>query len=321
VKKFNPNEKNIHLIHEKLIIMDDKILITGGKGLVGSSIEKGIKLGSEIDLRIPEITYNYFNYNKPEYVIHCAAMVGGLGRNINYKGKFFYDNIMINTNVLESSRIHDVKKVVSFLSTCIFPDEVNYPLTEDKIHLGPPHESNYPYAYAKRMLDVQTRAYREQYGLNYVSVIPTNIYGINDNFSLENGHVIPTLMHKLYLSQTNKTDFVVWGSGRPLREFIYSKDVAKLSLWALNNYNEDIPIILSPSQEISIIDLVDLLVKEFNFKGKVRFDNTKPDGQFRKPTDNSKLKSYLPDFQFTSIEDGIKETVNWFIKNYENARK
>ena len=171
------------------------------------------------------------------------------------------------------------------------------------------------------MADVQIRAYREQYGLNYTSVIPTNIYGPNDNFSLEHGHVMPMLIHKLYNAQKNNTDFIVWGSGKPLREFIFSKDVARLSEWAIDNYNESEPIIFSPSEEISIIDLVDLLVKEFNFKGKVIFDNSKPDGQFRKPSDNSKLKSYLPNFEFTPIEQGLKETINWFIENYEKTRK
>ena len=171
------------------------------------------------------------------------------------------------------------------------------------------------------MADIQIRAYREQYGLNYVSVIPTNIYGPNDNFSLTDGHVIPMLMHKLYLADKNKEDFIVWGSGKPLREFIFSKDVAKLSEWVLENYNESEPILLTTSQEISIKDLVDLLVKEFNFKGKVIFDKSKPDGQYRKPSDNNKLKSYLPDFNFTPIENGVKETVTWFIENYEKTRK
>jgi len=129
------------------------------------------------------------------------------------------------------------------------------------------------------------------------------------------------LMHKIYLAQRNNEDLVVWGSGKPLREFIYSKDIAELSEWAVENYSEPEPIIFSNSEEISISDLVDLLVKEFNFKGKVKFDSTKPDGQFRKPSDNSKLKSYLPEFQFTPIEIGIKETVKWFIENYENVRK
>jgi len=298
-----------------------KLLITGGHGLVGSSITADVKIGREFDLTNFDETQRMFESHKPTHVIHCAGKVGGVGGNMNHKGEYFYDNIMINTNVIESARRNGVEKLVSFLSTCVFPDNVEYPLTEEKIHLGEPHNSNYPYAYAKRMADVQIRAYREQYGLNYVSVIPTNIYGPNDNFSLTHGHVMPMLIHKLYLAQKNNTDFTVWGSGNPLREFIFSKDVAKLSEWAVNHYDESEPIIFSTSEEISIKDLVDLLVKEFNFKGKVTFDSSKPDGQFRKPSDNSKLKSYLPDFQFTPIEEGIKETVNWFITNYENARK
>jgi len=298
-----------------------KLLVTGGNGLVGSAINANIKLGREYNLINPEETLKAFQLHKPTHVIHCAAKVGGLGGNMNYKGEYFHDNIMINTNVIESARNSGVTNLVAFLSTCIFPDNIEYPLTEKKIHLGEPHFSNYPYAYSKRMADIQIRAYREQYGLNYTSVIPCNIYGPNDNFSLEHGHVIPMLIHKLYLAQQNNTDFVVWGSGKPLREFIFSKDVAKLAEWALDNYDESEPIIFSTSIEISIMDLVDLLVTEFEFKGKVIFDNSKPDGQFRKPSDNSKLKSYLPDFEFTSIEEGIKETVYWFKENYDRARK
>jgi len=298
-----------------------KLLVTGGNGLVGSSIISDVKIGKEYDLRNIDETNKMFEYHKPTHVIHCAGKVGGLSANMNYKGEFFYDNIMINTNVIESARLNNVKKLVSFLSTCVFPDNIEYPITEKKIHLGAPHFSNYPYAYAKRMADIQIRAYREQYGLEYVSVIPTNIYGPNDNFSLDTGHVIPMLLHKMYVAQRDNTDFVVWGSGTPLREFIYSKDIAKLSEWALDNYNESEPIIFSNSNEISIKDLVDLLVNEFNFKGKVIFDKTKPDGQFRKPSDNSKLKSYLPNLEFTPIEQGLKETINWFIENYDKTRK
>ena len=298
-----------------------KRLVTGGTGLVGSAIIADVKVGRNYDLTNPQICDSMFNEHKPTHVIHCAAKVGGLGGNMNYKGEYFHDNIMINTNVIESARKAGVTNLVSFLSTCVFPDNIEYPLTEKKIHLGEPHFSNYPYAYAKRMADIQIRAYREQYDVKYTSVIPCNIYGPNDNFSLEHGHVIPMLMHKLYLAQQRNEDFVVWGSGKPLREFIFSKDVAKLAEWALHNYDESEPIIFSTSNEISIMDLVDLLVTEFEFKGKVIFDNSKPDGQFRKPSDNSKLKSYLPDFEFTSIEEGIKETVYWFKENYDRARK
>ena len=300
----------------------NKTLITGGTGLVGSTIKGGTKLSSSnVDLKNTKDTFKIFEALKPEKVIHCAARVGGLGGNMNYKGEFFYDNIMINTNVLEASRRVGVKKVVSFLSTCIFPDNVEYPLTEKKIHLGEPHNSNYPYAYAKRMLDIQSRAYKEQYGLNYVSVIPTNIYGPNDNFNLENGHVLPSLIHKCYLAKQNNTDFEVWGSGKPLREFIYSEDVGRLTEWALDNYEEEEPIIFSTSDEISVGKLAEMVVYYIGYKGNLIFDSNKPDGQYRKPSDNSKLKGYLPDFKFTPIEEGVKKTVDWFVNNYENIRK
>ena len=299
-----------------------KTLVTGGYGMVGSAMETQIKLSREIcDLTNPKQTEALFRTIRPDGVIHCAGKVGGIGGNSNYKGEYFYDNLMINTNVIEASRKAGVKNLVAFLSTCVFPDNVSYPLTVDQVHQGEPHSSNYPYAYAKRMADVQIRAYREQYGLNYTSIIPSNIYGPNDNFSLEHGHVMPMLIHKLYLAKKNKTDFTVWGSGKPLREFIYSKDIAKIAEWALENYEGTEPLIVSGDDEVSIKDLVGLLVDEFKFKGKVVFDETKPDGQFRKPSDNSKIKELLPDFEYTPFEVGIKETVNWFKENYENARK
>jgi GDP-L-fucose synthase len=298
-----------------------KLLVTGGKGLVGSAIDADIKLGREFDLTSPGETLKAFRGHKPTHVIHCAGKVGGLGGNMKYKGEYLYDNVMINTNVIESARLAGVTNLVSFLSTCVFPDKVNYPLTEDQIHNGFPHNSNYPYAYAKRLADIQIRAYREQYGLKYTSVIPTNIYGPNDNFSLEHGHVVPMLLHKMYLAIQNKTDFKVWGTGKPLREFIYSKDVAELSKWAVENYDEEEPIIFTTSEEISIKNLVGLIAEEFNYKGNIIFESDKPDGQFRKPSSNEKLKRYLPNFKYTPIEQGIKETVKWFIENYDNARK
>ena len=298
------------------------IMVTGGSGLVGSTINADIKLSSkDADLRNWNETISIFEKYKPDEVIHCAGKVGGVGSNMNYKGEFFYDNIMINTNVLEACRITGVKKVVSFLSTCIFPDDIEYPLTEKKIHIGEPHNSNYAYAYAKRMLDIQSRAYKEQYGVNYTCVIPTNIYGPNDNFNLENGHVLPALIHKCYLAKKNNTDFVVWGSGKPLREFIYSEDVGRLTEWVLHNYEEEEPIIFSTSDEISIGNVAEMVVYYMGFKGKLILDDEKPDGQFRKPSDNSKLKSYLPDFEFTPIDKGIEKSVNWFVENYEEARK
>jgi GDP-L-fucose synthase len=309
-----------------------RLLVTGANGLVGSQFKGDLiaitsKVGDLRDKKTVDSIIDFYTDKdrQKEYavdrIIHCAAKVGGVGGNMKYKGEFFYDNIMINTNVIESARQHGVKKLVAFLSTCVFPDNVEYPLTESKIHLGTPHFSNDAYAYAKRMAEVQIRAYKEQYGLNYTSVIPTNIYGPNDNFNIENGHVIPSLIHKCYMARENNTDLIIWGSGEPLREFIYSKDVAELALWVLENYNESEPIILSTSEEISIKDVVSVIVEAMNFKGNVKFDKTKPDGQFRKPSDNSKLVSYLPNFKFTPFDVGIKETVEWFDKNYPNIKQ
>lgn len=309
-----------------------RLLVTGANGLVGSQFKGDIiaitsKVGDLRDKKTVDSIIGFYTdkdrqkEHAVDRIIHCAAKVGGVGGNMNYKGEFFYDNIMMNTNVIESARTHGVKKLVAFLSTCIFPDNVEYPLTESKIHLGAPHFSNDAYAYAKRMAEVQIRAYKEQYGLSYTSVIPTNIYGPNDNFNIENGHVIPSLIHKCYLARENNTDLIIWGSGEPLREFIYSKDVAELALWVLDNYDESEPIILSTSEEISIKDVVKVIVDAMNFKGNVIFDKTKPDGQFRKPSDNSKLMSYLPDFKFTPFNIGIEETVEWFEKNYPNIKQ
>ena len=303
--------------------MENKILVTGGHGLVGSEfINKQYfkPTSKDYDLRKREDT-NRLMIKQFDSVIHCAAKVGGVGGNINYKGEFFYDNIMMNTNVIEGARLSKVKNLVAFLSTCVFPDQVEYPLTEKKIHLGPPHFSNDAYAYAKRMTDIQIRSYKEQYGLNYKSVIPCNIYGPNDNYDIVNGHVLPSLIHKCYLARENKTPLTIWGSGKPLREFIFSKDVAKLTEWVLYNYNENEPIILSTSEEISIGDVVDMIVEIMNFKGEIIFDSSKPDGQFRKPSDNSKIKNYLPDFKFTPLYEGLKETIEYFEKNYTIIRK
>jgi GDP-L-fucose synthase len=304
--------------------MENKILVTGGYGLVGSEFRNPnfIPLSSsEADLTVRKDVDNVFNTIKFDAVIHCAGKVGGLGGNMNNKGQFFYDNIMINTNVIESARVNGIKKLVAFLSTCVFPSEVDYPLTEKKIHLGPPHFSNDAYAYAKRMADVQIRAYKEQYGLNYKSVIPTNIYGPNDNYDIVNGHVIPSLIHKCFLARENKTDFTIWGTGTPLREFIFSRDVAKLTEWVLDNYEENEPVILSTSEEISIKEVVGIITELMNFKGNIKWDSSKPDGQFKKPSDNSKIKTYLPDFKFTPLYDGLKETIEYFEKNYTFLRK
>lgn len=303
-----------------------KTIVTGADGLVGNAIrqinrDNVVYLSRDIlDLTDFEKTKMIFEREKPEQVIHLAAVVGGIGGNIIHSGEYFRSNIMINTNVLESARLCGAKKLISFMSTCVFPDPCSYPLNEKDIHNGPPHPSNFGYAYAKRMLEVQSSAYRKEWKCNFIVAIPTNIYGPNDNWNLEDGHVLPSLIHRCYLAQQTGEPLTIWGSGNPLREFVYSADIARLTYWALDHYNEDSPIILSSGTEISVRDLVALVVEKMKFKGRVVFDASKPDGQFRKPSDTNKLRAYCPDFRFTPIEEGIEQTVEWFVANYPRVR-
>ena len=301
-----------------------KILITGGTGLVGSRFigEDYIKIGSkDINLLNQNSIGDFLKNKEIEGVIHCAARVGGVKGNMTYPGEFTYENLKINTGIIEEARKAGIRKMISFSSTCVFPDKVEYPLTPSKIHLGPPHPSNYGYAYAKRMAEIQMQSYREQYGVNYFSVIPCNIYGPADNYNLEDGHVLPSIVHKFYLANTEGSDVTIWGSGNPLREFIFSEDVAKLTKILFDNYTGGTPVIISSGKEISIKKVVDIIAREFNFKGKIIWDLDKPEGQFRKPSDNSIIRSIAPDFRFTPIEEGIHKSVKWFKDNYPNIRK
>ncbi len=309
-----------------------KILITGGSGLVGKAIEKisheykylFIFINSkDADLTNIKDTKIIFEKYKPDYVIHLAAHVGGLFKNMNSKVDMFEKNILINYNVLNCCNIYNVKKVVSCLSTCIFPDKINYPINEQSLHDGPPHTSNYAYAYSKRMLEIQSKCYQEQYNKNFICVIPTNIYGPNDNYSLEDGHVIPALIHACYLSKKDNKPFVVKGSGKPLRQFIFSEDLARLIIWSLEKYSEKESIILSVSEkdEVSIEYIAKEIAKCFDYETNIIYDNTFSDGQYKKTADNSKLMTLNKDFKFTNISDGIKSTVNWFNQNYDVCRK
>tara|TARA_R100000697_G_scaffold116719_1_gene137579 strand:- start:390 stop:1289 length:900 start_codon:yes stop_codon:yes gene_type:complete len=296
-------------------------LVTGGSGLVGSHIKSPFKPSREdLDLMNGDDVCDYINDNNIDSIIHCAAKVGGIKANSEHLGEFFYENTMMNMNVLEAARKTGVKKVVSFLSTCVFPDKANYPLTPEQIHNGEPHQSNYAYAYSKRMVEVQSRAYRDQYGCNFVTVIPCNIYGKHDNFNLESGHVIPSLIHKCYLAMKCEVDFEVWGTGSPQREFIYAKDVGELALWTLENYNDPKPLILSPDEEVSIATIAEKIAQCMGYEENILY-NGKMDGQLRKPSSNTTLRGLLSDYKFTSIDEGLRETIDWFKQNYEESRK
>lgn len=317
--------------------MDEKkiILVTGGTGLVGKAIEtvitedprsdeKWIFLSSK-DANLLDLkeTKAIFEKHRPTHVIHLAAMVGGLFHNLRANLDFFRNNILINDNVLHTSYEFGVKKVVSCLSTCIFPDKTTYPIDETMIHNGPPHESNFGYSHAKRMIDVMNKGYAQQHGCKYTSVVPCNVYGPHDNFNLENSHVIPGLIHKAYIAQRDNLPFEIWGTGKPLRQFIYSLDLAKLFIWVLRSYDEVEPIMLTvdESDEVSIGHVAQTVLKAFGFEGEVKYLTDKADGQFKKTASNKKLRTYLPDFQFTPFEKAIEESVKWFKENYEIARK
>lgn len=298
-----------------------KKLITGGTGLIGSAFLSGDKLSSSVDIRDYSQINDFIQNTKPDVVIHAAAKVGGLGANMRYPADFYDDNILMNHNIIKACYKNNVKKLVCFLSTCVFPDKVEYPLEENKIELGPPHHSNFAYAYAKRMAEIQIRAYNQQHGTKYFSVIPCNVYGPKDNFNLENGHVIPSLIHKCYIAKNTNSDFEVWGDGSPLREFIYSEDVANIVDVLIDKYEDTDPVIISNPKEYSIQEAVDLIVDYMDFKGNVVWLKHKPNGQYRKPSSNKKLLSIIGDYKFTTLEEGLKRSVDFFLNNYPNVRK
>jgi GDP-L-fucose synthase len=307
------------------------ILVTGGSGLVGSAIKEISTKYTEYnfifvrskdyDLSSMEETKQMFETIQPTIVIHLAACVGGLFKNMTQKVDMLEKNLMINYNIVKCSHDYKIKKLIACLSTCIFPDKTTYPINETMLHDGPPHFSNDAYAYAKRMLEIHCAAYRETCGDNFVCIIPTNIYGPHDNYNLQDAHVIPALIHKCHIAKQSDEDFVVMGSGTPLRQFIYSEDLARLILWTMENFNES-SIILSvgEKEEVTIEHVARLIAQAFDYEHRIQFDTSKPDGQYKKTADNSKLLSY-GNFTFVTIEEGIKKSVDWFVENFETARK
>lgn len=311
-----------------------RILITGGNGLCGSALKEELDINESFskshtfyfcnrevaDLRNMNEVSKLFSELKPDYVIHTAARVGGIGGNEAMHEAFFYDNISINLNVIRSCIQQNVKKLFAFSSVCAFPNDLTV-LEESKMHDGPVFDSNFAYGYAKRMVDVHIRAAEKQYGIkNWVSFIPGNIFGKHDMFSVEHGHIIPSLIYKLYKAKQNNTDFVIWGDGNSYREFIYVNDLAKVLLNLLD-FN-DLPnrIIVSGRKEYRISEIVNMLVDISEFDGNIIYDTTKPNGQRRRPSSKSVIDSLLPDFEYTDIQKSLKETWNWFNSNYPNIR-
>jgi|TARA_R110000824_G_scaffold125178_5_gene284138 GDP-L-fucose synthase len=307
------------------------ILITGGSGMVGSAFRSleaqhphidFIYIESQdYDLRSPQQSEKMFSNIRPDQVIHLAAKVGGIRGNMNHMGEFYADNASINLNVLNAAHKFGCQKVVSLLSTCVYPDKAQHPLVEENIHTGEPHSSNFAYAYAKRMLDVQSRAFRQQYGSNFITAIPNNLYGLHDNFDTENGHVIPSLIRKFYEAQITGTPVVLWGDGKPIREFTFAPDIAHILLHLLENYDDEHPINIGNTDAISILDLALLVKKEIGYTGEIVWDITKPSGQFKKPSSNQKLLNLgWEKKNYTSLYSGLKKVCKWFKLSYPQVR-
>ena len=298
----------------------DKILITGKTGTVGRNLNFGQGFPSaEFDLRNKEQTEALFKKVQPEGVIHLAAKVGGLGYHLNHKYDLFYDNITINTNVIDEAKKRGIKRVLSYLSSCIFSEDSEPPYTEDMVLEGSPFLVHRPYGVAKRALHTQSEIVYDECGLVYNCVIPTNIFGLNDEYSLKDGHIVGNLIHKAYLAAKNDSDFSVWGDGTQERNLIFTKDIAELTEWAFFNYHDKEPLILSNSESVKVGDLAVIIAKHFNIENKIVFDTSKPMGQKIRHLSGDKLKS-LTNFQFTPLNEAIAQSCDWFSQNYPNVR-
>lgn len=294
-----------------------KIYIAGHTGMVGSAIMRNLtKQGykniigkdfDKLDLTNQADVKNYFEKEKPDYVILAAAKVGGILANSTYRAQFIYENLMIQNNIIHQSYLSGVKKLLFLGSSCIYPKFAPQPMKEEHLLTGTLEQTNEPYAIAKISGIKMCEAYRDQYGCNFISVMPTNLYGPNDNFDLKNSHVLPALIKKFHQAKTNNSDFVeIWGTGTPKREFLYVDDMASACVYLLQNYNEKSFLNIGCGKDISIKDLAFLVKKITGFKGEIKFDKTKPDGTPRKLLDISKLKAagWKPKI---SLEEGIKK--------------
>lgn len=303
------------------------VLVFGGTGLVGKALKNlepnWTYLGSrDGDLRNMKKCIKLFEKYNPTKIVFLAALVGGLYKNLDANYDMFLDNMKMQMNIIECCNNFGIKDAIFCLSTCVFPKKVKYPIKEEYLHNGAPHDSNYGYAYAKRNLEVMCRLSNAKYGSNFKCISPTNIYGEYDNFHLKNGHVIPCLIHKAYLAKKENTNFVILGSGKPLRQFIYSGDVANIIKNLITNpFIDETHLIACSNEEISIKELGLLIGRIFHInRDRIKFDDNYSDGQYKKTCDNSKLLENVK-IEFTLLEDGLERTIDWFKKNYEHIRK
>ena len=304
-----------------------KIYIAGHKGMVGSSLERKLrkegynniltKTSSELDLRKQQEVNGFFEKEKPEYVILAAAKVGGILANNTYRAEFIYDNLMIETNVIHAAYLNKIKKLLFLGSSCIYPKMAPQPIKEEYFLSGYLEYSNRPYAISKIAGIELCNSYRSQYGCNFISAMPTNLYGTNDNYDSEFSHVLPALIKRIILAKKNRDQSVViWGTGKPKREFLHVDDLADACYFLLHNYNEDELINIGCGVDITIEELAVLISEKVGFNGKLIFDKTKPDGTPRKLLDITKIKKlgWSPKIE---LSEGIEKTILEFKKFQE----
>jgi GDP-L-fucose synthase len=309
-----------------------KVLVTGGSGMVGNCIKDSCSQlkddefiflsSSDGDLTVKENVNSIFEKHKPDYVIHLAANVGGLYKNMKFRVEMLRDNLLINEYVLEMCHKYNVQKGMFCLSTCIFPNSPSkFPMTEEMLHESAPHPSNAGYALAKRLLEVQCSNYNKQHGREYLCITPVNLYGPYDNFNIEESHVIPGIIHRMYLSRDKEDPFIMYGTGTPLRQFLYAPDLARIMLKIMKEYSGDHTNIICCNEETTIKDVTEKIHSLMNMKGPIVSDISMSDGCMRKTVSNEKMTQYFPDFEYTNLDDGLKETISWFITNYDICRK
>lgn len=302
-----------------------KIYVAGSNGMVGSAIVRTleangysnivVKSSKELDLKNQQAVHDFFNQEQPEYVFLAAAKVGGIHANNTYPATFIYDNIMIQSNVIQAAYEFNVKKLLFLGSSCIYPKFAPQPIKEEYLLTGSLEPTNEAYAIAKIAGLKMCQFYKQQYGCNFISAMPTNLFGINDNFNLENSHVLPALLRKfIEAKQNNKQEVTVWGSGTPMREFLFVDDLAEACLFLMESYNGVETVNIGTGEDVSIKELAETIMKIVGFEGHLIFDASKPDGAPRKLLDVSKINNLGWKHQ-TSLENGIQKTLNWIQKN------
>jgi GDP-L-fucose synthase len=309
---------------------DKNVVVTGGAGFLGKHLVENLKskganrifvpLRDKYDLREKEVCKEVVK--GADLVIHLAAVVGGIGANRENPGRFFYENLIMGTQLMEQARLAGVKKFLALGTICCYPKFTPVPFREDNVWNGYPEETNAPYGLAKKMLLVQSQAYRQQYGFNSIFLMPVNLYGPGDNFNPKSSHVVPALMKKIAdAKKAGEDKIVVWGTGKPSREFLFVKDAAEGLALAADSYDKPEPVNLGSGMEITIRDLVGLLAELMEFKGKIEWDATKPDGQPRRSLDVSRAKREFGFEAKTNFREGLKETIKWYYDHIDEIEK